>query len=159
MDAAILKIFLTLDFIFSNILTLSNFGNIASIIGVIVTILVFLRVKKIHLGYLFKIRGPIIVDKLRGYSDNILIYLNDIDSYQSDLTRDLRLCTANLKNLRKKVPKDIRKTIKMLDKKINKYISMPSSYQVDYVRGINNDIQALIEECLNLREDLNWSNE
>lgn len=140
----------------SNGLTFQNISNLSSIAAFILTILIFIKIKRIHSSYILKIRGPIIINKLKTYLSNISKYLNDFDSFKNDLNRDLTLCKANLKSLEGKVPRKFKKTLHTLLIKIDKYIVDSPKNQKESVNFVYNDIQAFVEEFINLREDLDW---
>jgi len=140
-----------LSYIINNIIL--PIGNLASIICLIITISIFIRLKKIHAEYLFKIRGPILLDKLTVHLSNISKYLNQFNPH--DVVREFRLCQANIKSLQSKVPRGIKQTCKKIRNKINKFVKNPND--VNEANIIYSDMQALVEECKNLREDREWS--
>ena len=66
------------------------------------------------------------------------------------------MCKANLKSLEGKVPRKFKKTLHTLLIKIDKYIVDSPKNQKESVNFVYNDIQAFVEEFINLREDLDW---
>lgn len=129
-------------------------GNIASIIGLVITILILNNLRKIHSEYLFKIRSPILLKRLKEYSQNILRYQNDIERFYNEIDMNLSLCGASLKSFEGKVPKNIKKDIYNIRSSINHYLQQPLSYKQKNANEISRKVRVMIEELSNLHEDI-----
>ena len=135
----------------------SFIGSIFSTLGFIVTILIFLKLKRIHSEYLFKITTPELLRKLEERFDNINTYLNDFKRFINDINSEFTVCKANLKSLQKKAPRDIKKSVQRVIKMIDSFLRV-SNYNknADDAYKIYSNIQGLVEECKNIWEDIKW---
>ena len=135
----------------------SFIGSIFSTLSFIITILIFLKLKRIHSEYLFKIRSPELLKKLEGNSDNISKYLNDFKRLIDDINREFTICKVNLISLKKKCPKEIKKSVSTIIKSIIYYLKTPNyNKKQEDANMIYNNIQGIVEECKNYWEDIKW---
>ena len=132
-------------------------GSIFSTLSFIITILILIKLRKIHSEYLFKIRTPELLKKLESTSENISQYLNDFKIFINDINRELTLCKVNLKSLKNKCPKEIKKSVSKLIKVIISYLKTTNIKKTqDDANMIYIELQGIIEECKNLSEDIKW---
>jgi hypothetical protein len=135
----------------------SFMGSIFSTLSFIITILIFIKLKRIHSEYLFKIRTPELLKKLESTSENISKYLNDFKRFINDINREFTLCKVNLKSLKNKCPKEIKKSVSKLIKVIVSYLKIANvSKMQEDANKIYIELQGIIEECKNFSEDIKW---
>lgn len=97
----------------------STAGNWSSIIGLILTIMIFINIKKIKGHYIFLARVPELIERLNTVASEISRKLNEQNFVLSDFYELLIDAETTLVTLKKKVSKDIRKDAIEIIKKIN----------------------------------------
>ncbi len=97
------------------------FSNISSIAGLIISIFVFMRVKRIERNYAFRIRVPALASELERQALRLNDYLNDYQNYISDIKEVLAKSEVHLESLREKVDRHTRESIKSLLREIHSY--------------------------------------
>lgn len=135
----------------------SFIGSLFSTLSFIITILILLKLKRIHSEYLFKIRSPELLKKLKINSDNISTYLNDFKRFIDDINREFTICKAILISLKNKCPKEIKKSASTIIKFIKSYLNTPNNNKKqEDANWIYNELQGIVEECNNYWEDIKW---
>ncbi|HEB36124.1 hypothetical protein LCGC14_0953010 [marine sediment metagenome] len=135
-------------------ITFTDFGTIASILGLILSILIFFFIRKIKSFYIFKIRVPGLSKRLQDIASSISSYLNDYESSINSIDEAVVTCEVVLKSLKGKLSGSIKKAIKDLIKKIDQ-----NSYDYrtkDNIRDIYISILKISEEIKELQEDSKW---
>lgn len=130
-----------------------NIGDVASVIGVIVSISVLLNLKNIKKKYLFKARIPDLVTKLKNNAEDISGRLKNFNEAKRDLETDLGRCIAALINLKKKVDRKTRQTINQLIKEIRR---RKKPLEKEEMWQIYNDLVILIDSLDHLQKDVKW---
>ena len=74
-------------------LTLSNIGNVASILGIGLSLYVIYNVREIRKSYLFTARAPALLKSLRTHSSNIKDLLKEFETSIEEIETELARCS------------------------------------------------------------------
>lgn len=138
--------------------TLSIAGNLASLLGFVVSCYVLWDLQKIKKQFIFKARIPAQIESLEGQAKELADSLstNDIRAIEQKIS----VANSILKNLSEKANSDIRKEIVNLIKKIQDYYSISSK---DLGPGMNkayeiySSMLGIVEALRQQHEDSKWS--
>lgn len=131
----------------------SNVGSLASVIGLLLSVYIFLTARKINKYILITKRLPQLLRKIEIHSSSISSLLNSFDQSTSVIREELIRCSANLKSLRKKVARGERKPITSLMQAIDSSVNK-EPLSKDAVRDIYLKLQYVKEAVKNLQQDL-----
>ena len=139
-------------FIYTYATEFSFIGTIASIIGLLLSAYVFITARRINQFIFYNRRLPQLQRKIDVHASSISKYLNDFDSTKDSIRDEMIRCSANLKALRKRTPRQQKKIIDSLfslisDSTDNNKLNKESARQV-YLK-----LQYLIEDIQNLQKD------
>jgi len=137
-------------------ITFTDIGTIASISGLLLTILIFFLIRKIKSVYIFKGRVPGLSKKLQDIASGIANDLNDYESSITSIDKRVTLCEVVLKSLKEKLQGSIKKDIKSLIKKIGNYQNSKDYETEEHIRDIYLNILKISEEIKELQEDDKW---
>jgi hypothetical protein len=143
----------TLFHFFSDI-TLSDIGSIASIIGLIFTILVLIDVRRLKSYYLFTARMPELARKLREHTLNIAEYLSDFEKSIQDISVELARLEVVLNSLSRKLDRTSSETVVQLLKYLKNY-DVERAGKTG-LRKIHVYVNKILDEIEDLQEDLKW---
>ncbi|MCI0693303.1 hypothetical protein L0337_15025 [candidate division KSB1 bacterium] len=132
----------------------SVIGNIASIIGALISVWVLLDVKRLRAHFLFRARIPDLMKLLKKHANTLSESLRNFVESQRDVESVLPVCESTLKNLKTKLYGDVRQTTKNLLGRIRRR-TKPTSR--DQAWEIYEELQALIEALTHLWKDKKWS--
>lgn len=132
---------------------LRNIGDVASVIGFLISAYVLFELIIIKRKFLFKARIPDLIKSLKNHTMEMSQRLNAFDGSKRELETDLTRCGATLKNLKSKVDRNTRQITKQLIKRIQKRNKPP---QKEEMWQIYNDLQALIDSLGHLQKDSKW---
>jgi hypothetical protein len=107
--------------------TNSEIGSFASIIGLLLTLFVFLSVRDIRRRVLFKLRAPEAIRELTERATNLSNAMQDFSNSLPLIEEQLALANETLKNVRSKVSGDAKKTVKAAMRSIEEFRSIPTS--------------------------------
>ncbi len=131
---------------------LSIAGNIASVAGFCLSIYVVRTARNINKYVLFNIRLPQLNKEIRAHASSINSLIGTFDDSVDDLCDELSKCEANLKALRKKVPRAQKKTIASLITLISSNASN-TKLTKEVARDIYRQLLHVIEDVKNLLKD------
>lgn len=136
-------------------LTLSNLGNVASILGIGLSLYVIYNVREIRKSYLFTARAPALLKSLRTHSSNIKDLLKEFETSIEQIEAELAKCSPVLDSLRTKVGRQERKSISKAVQLIsaNKSLSAGSK---NAVWDIYKELLKVEEAMRNLHKDKQW---
>lgn len=129
-------------------------GNIASIIGAVISLWVLWDVKRLRAHFLFRTRIPDLLKSLKKHVNTLSESLRNYEENQRDIETVLPVCESTLKNLKAKVHGDARQTTKTLLEKIRRRTKPTSK---DEAWEIYDELQALLEALNHLWKDKKWS--
>jgi hypothetical protein len=136
-------------------LTLSNIGNVASILGIGLSLYVIYNVREIRKSYLFTARAPALHKSLRTHSSNINDLLKEFETSIEEIEAEIAWCLPILESLKRKVGRHERKSISEVVQLIsaNKTLSGGSK---NAVRDIYKELLKVEEAIRNLQKDKQW---
>lgn len=132
----------------------TNLGNIASIIGMGISLYVLFEVRNIKRRFLFKARIPELVASLRKQAKELNSLLRTFDRSANEIEAALSVCEATVANLAPKLQGETRKAARSFQEHVKQRqapISKEYTYQL-YAK-----LQALIEAVSHVERDINWS--
>lgn len=135
-------------------LTLSDWGSVASITGLAVTIWVVWTVRNIRNYYVVRTRVPDLAKRLRKHAVNLSEYLNDLPTFAHPAAAELALLEATLGSIKGKLGGDPKKTVKRLLKTVRDARSAPVLEEP--TRAIYVELVKANEQIKQLQEDLTW---
>jgi hypothetical protein len=138
-------------------LTLSDYGNIASIAGFILTIFILLNVRSLRKQYTFKARVPELTRKLNSHASKLADYHQNFEDSREEIILELANSEAVLKSLGEKVNKSTRGSIKILLAQIKEYNLYKANNNADFLwNRIYVLMRKLVTELGELQQDLKW---
>jgi len=137
-------------------ISFTDVGTIASILGFLLTVFVFILIRRIKSFYIFKIRVPDLSKRLKDISSNIASYLNDYESSVNSIDEEVAKCEVVLKSLKGKLSGSIKKPIKSLIKTIGNYQNSTDYKTKDNIWDIYIKILKISEEIKEVQEDQKW---
>ena len=138
---------------FQNI-TFADISNAASILGLLLTILVFINLRSIKRSYIFTARAPELLEKLVKHGSNLSAYLKDFSNSRQEIELELAGAEIVLKSLRSKVGRRAKGSVKRVLKIVKS--SNGTNHTQDSLWTIYLEMQKLITEIQELQSDLKW---
>jgi len=131
----------------------SDFADVISVIGFCFTIYVLLTIRKIKNFYVFKARVPDLLKKVSKHASQLSQFHNNFEDSKPLILLEIGQVEVILKSLNKKVNRQVKSSIK----EVNKHISGYKIYR-DKSRlwDIYVSLQKVNQEVVNLQEDRNW---
>lgn len=121
---------------------LNTIGNIASIIGLIITFIGFYitisKIKQIHKRYQFKIKRTDLLSRLSHFYRQISICLNNPSLFKQSMDTNIAQCDNMLEYFENISPKIIKRKIINLRKVIKRYNKTKFNYANYVLNNINN---------------------
>jgi N-methylhydantoinase A/oxoprolinase/acetone carboxylase beta subunit len=122
-------------------LTHPDLGTLASVAGLFVSLYVLRTVHEIRKRVLLKLRAGDTIEGLEGHAGKINDFMNDFVGSVSSIENEMALAGEILKNLRKKVDGDPKKTIATAIKEIHTFRNAaPERKTREVARRIYTDI-------------------
>jgi len=137
-------------------ISFSDVGNVASILGFSLTIIILLLIKRIKSFYIFRIRVPEISIRLQTIVSNISSLMNDYESSHYSIDIEVAKCEIALKSLRKKISGSAKKSVKELIEKLYYYQKNQENKTENNIRNIYVEALKIIEEIKEIQEDYKW---
>ena len=137
---------------------LSIAGNIASLVGVVISCYVVWDLQKIKKQFIFKARIPDLIKALEEHVKQLSASINTDDIRA--IEQIISITNPVLDNLSKKVHSDIRKNINILIEEIQAYDSMSNKELKsgkDKAYKIHNSMLSIVEALKQQHEDSKWS--
>ena len=130
--------------------------SVSSILGLLITIWILFNLNRIRKDFLFKARIPQLIQKLEKHSSLLSTYLQDFGGSRQMINLELGKCRANLRSLRSKLPRNSKRSVKKLEKQIQKNTPTKAESSKDTIWEIYTDLNSLIEDMKNLEQDKKW---
>jgi hypothetical protein len=122
---------------FFNRTIFTAFSNLSSIVGLIISIFVLIRIKGIERNYIIRFRVPALISKIEEQASYLSDYLNDYPNFIIDIKAELARAKADLESLKGKVNRQTRKSIRLLLKQVKRYHeSHEQLTQVSFVKRL-----------------------
>lgn len=135
-------------------MTLTDIGSAASILGFLLTIIIFLTLRSIRRFYVFTARMPELLKKLINHASKIAEYQKEFSNSQQEIELELAKTEVVLNSLKKKVSRQTKSAVNSMLKTVNTYNN--SSNDSDSLWAVYVEIQKLITEIHELQSDLKW---
>lgn len=101
-------------------MSFTDIGTLASLLSLAVSIWVLYDVRKIKAGLKLRVRGPVVMKELRKYSATIADYLDQFENSLPQISEEFGKARAKLKYLEKNLPSQTRKSVRKLQRSIEK---------------------------------------
>ena len=98
-----------------------NYGNIASVVGLLITYRVYRDVKKLRRRYIFIGRSDDLVNRLREHTQELTECLNDFAGSPSRVTAQVKLITATLELMEDVTVPPQQKSVRQLLHRVRRY--------------------------------------
>ena len=102
-------------------MSITDIGSVASILGFLLTILIFLSLRSIRRFYVFTARVPELLSKLKKHAGEISKYQRNFSDSQQEIDLELKTAEVVLKSLKKKVGRQTKYSINKVLKTFNTY--------------------------------------
>ncbi len=135
---------------------LSDLGSVASILGLVITLVVFYRIRKLETHFLFTARIPEYIRQFHEHVLKIAELLQNFDRSSRDIRVELALCEANLKSLKPKLHGEARKSVMKLTRLIIKQRESVTRQSAEQIEKIYEELIRVTRELENLQEDERW---
>jgi len=143
-------------------MSLDTFANYAAIVGLpvslvslVVSLVVLSQVSELKKAYLFAVRVPDLIERLKKQTSRVSVHLSSFPSSNDEVVVTLALASGTLKSLAAKLPKTQRTSIIGL-------IEMTGAYNpADGVSGLRNiygTMLRVVQELEDLQKDRQWEN-
>ena len=131
-------------------------GNACSMAGFLLTLVVLLKLRRIHRSFLFQARLPDLRKKITGHRSALSKLLNNFADASAEIATEIQKCHANLQSLRPKLGRRQVVSVNALLKQTAEFgrSSVPPSKEE--VRRIYLALVLLEGELENLSEDIKW---
>ncbi len=130
-------------------------ASLSSVVALILTLFILYQTFKLRNRYLFLIRTPQLLTQLEEHNSNISKYLNAVSVYQQELRIELTKCQKNLKNLKPKLDRSTRKSLKALDNNVQR-VMQHDSVSSDEAWALYQELAGFIVEVQNVLADQAW---
>jgi len=135
-------------------ITLSDLGNAASILGLLLTILILLSLRSIKRFYIFTARVPELLEKLIKHAGNIASYQKDFSGSNREIDLELAGAEIVLKSLKSKVGSHTKSSVRRVIKCVDNYNR--TNQDQEKLWGVYVEFQKLITELQELQSDSKW---
>jgi hypothetical protein len=131
--------------------TFTAFSNISAIISAFVSIYLFVTIRRLKTRYLFKVRAPELLNELNTHASNLANYMNDFIDSIDQIKLELGRIEVKLGVLKRKVPRNTRKSIERVVRYINNYKA--DDRKQNKLFEVYVEMQKLTDEINNIYED------
>ena len=135
-------------------ITLSDIGNVASILGLLITILVLINLRNIKRFYVFTARVPELLEKLGKHAGKISVFQKDFSNSGREIELELAEAEIVLKSLRTKLNRQAKSSAKRVLNTVKRYNRTNPNQESLWTVYV--EIQKLISEVQELQSDLKW---
>jgi len=117
-----------------------------------VSIFVLIEVRKIKNAFKLRVRGPVIIKELAGYSSNLSAYLDEFEDSLPQIADEFGKAQAKLKYLKKNLSSSPKSSVKRLLKSIEKCeITLDNK---DGIRRVYVEMNQVLEEVKDHQKDI-----
>lgn len=134
--------------------SITALANVITIIGIFVTVSVFLDVRRIKKFYIFTGRITDLSKSLKQHSSKISEYLNDFDGFLPQILEELTRAEVVVKSLERKTNGQLKQSVGKLHKSILSYSSQQQNQ--DGLRSIYLAMIKIQDEIADYRKDQEW---
>jgi len=135
---------------------LTVLGNVCSVVGFLLTLLVLLKLRRIYRSFLFQARLPDLRKKIKGHRSALARLLNNFADAGAEIAAEIQKCHANLQNLRTKLGRRQAASVTALLKQTADFGLSSVAPSKEEVRRVYLALVLLEEELENLSEDIKW---
>ncbi|MDP2885955.1 MAG: hypothetical protein Q8P51_13145 [Ignavibacteria bacterium] len=132
--------------------TNSGIGDVASILGFLLSIYIFATALKINRFLFINRRLPKYIHGIEDYASNLISLLKNYDQSVEEILDELVKCETDLKALARNVPRSRRSSINQLIKVIAGH-SRKDTMNEDGVRSIYRQLLSIIQNLKNYHKD------
>lgn len=129
-------------------------GNFLSIVSFVLTIFVWLNVRKLRNVYKLKARGPSLIKELSKSASNLSRFMNEYHEFVPQVTEELGKVAVKLHSLKRKLSGSPKRSVKQVLACIDQ--CEVSAQNEEQVRRTYIEIVKVIEELKDNQKDLNW---
>ena len=134
--------------------TLSDWADLASIVGLLATVWVMMTVQNIRSYYVIRSRVPDLAKRLRKTASNLAGFLNDLSSFSTDVAVELASIEATLESLRRILRRGSKRTVDSLLQDVKSARKGRPSEPA--IRAVYTELVKLNEQIKHLQEELTW---
>jgi hypothetical protein len=95
--------------------------NLSSLIGLLVSVFVLVKIKKIESNYNARIRLPALLAKINAHASNLIALMQDYAETVNEIKLELASTGADLESLHKKVDRSMKAEIKSTIRRIRRF--------------------------------------
>lgn len=134
-------------------MTFSDWGSLASILGLLLTGWALYEIRRLRRSYTFRARVPDLLEKLNEHRSTLSNYLGGVSGREAQVSEEFVRLEATLKSLKPKLPREERRSVKSLLKVLRMQGRVPSEQGIERTYL---SVMRVTEEIENLRRDLEW---
>lgn len=134
--------------------SLSDAGDVASIIGLLLTFFIYFNLRSIKRFYVFRARVPELLERLIDQSSKIASYQQDFSNSLQGIDVEVAQVEITLKSLKQKLNGSVRASVVRVLKQLERYENQTKTS--DNLWHLYIDLQKLIAEVHELQSDLKW---
>jgi len=135
---------------------LSDLGSIASILGLVITVFVFFKIRRLYARLWFIERVPEHIKQLQAHCSGITKQLQNFDESLEETRVELGECEATLESLKYKLRGDMRKSVVELTKLIANQRHSLTRHSKHEVHKIYAELAMVIQSLRELQKDERW---
>lgn len=135
---------------------LSIIGSVASILGLSLTVWIWLKVRHIEDHFTLRARFSSIKRGLKEHSDSISRYLSNFPDSANDLEVELKRCQSDLRNLHPKLKGEMKSSASNILKRLESLPSPLNRSNKQSIRSIQLDLITLANDFENFKQDMKW---
>lgn len=137
-------------------MSLSDIGSYASILGFLLTVAILVSLRNIQKKFLFKVRISDLHHNIKKHASELSSLIQNYSSNKNEIEELLAKALADIASLEQKASGSLRQNLKVLSEDIKKYRSNHSHKTKSMLRDIYTDMNLVIQEIYNIREDAKW---
>lgn len=135
-------------------MTLSDFGSVASIIALTLTIWVAIGVRRIRMQFLITARMPELSKRMRQHATNLSEFLNEPNRFRNQIHAELAAAEVTVHSLQKKLSWHSRRVVKTL--LLNLRSHSRDSINDKHLRDLYVQMVGVNEQLRDMQKDLKW---
>jgi hypothetical protein len=136
---------------------LSTVADALSVVGFIITIKVFLDLRKIKSFYVFKGRIPELIRNLDAHAARLASYYDDHDISRQGIKLELAQAEVTLNSIRRKVDRPTKRTVDAASEAISAYDDTLMPHQSrELLWNVYIEIRKAVDELVNRQKDVEW---
>lgn len=143
-----------------NFLTSSTIANLASLIGLAISIVVLLNVRNIREDFIAAVRTPQLAEELIECASKLSKLIAEYSTCKDQIEDEIAICLAKVKSIKHKLRgannKSCTNTVDELITMLSTYINVSDGRNKESARKIYTKLITLNEEVKNFIEDQKW---